>query len=92
LRYLKTCNQKRIKTYQNPGDEKLTSINAFDILMVLALGALAGAGAGLAIGSVVEKYKNPRSIMTSHEIALTLALVVIFSCISVAILSWFSLI
>ena len=70
----------------------MTSINAFDILMVLALGALAGAGAGLAIGSVVEKYKNPPSIMTSHEIALTLALVVIFSCISVAILSWFSLI
>jgi hypothetical protein len=70
----------------------LTSINAFDILMVLALGALAGAGAGLAIGSVVEKYKNPPSIMASHELALNLALVVIFSFISVAILSWFSLI
>ena len=69
----------------------MTSINAFDILMVLALGALAGAGAGLAIGSVVEKYKNPPLIMTSHEIALNLAMVVIFSCISVAILSWFSL-
>ena len=70
----------------------MTSINSFDILMVLALGALAGAGAGLAIGSVVGKYQNSLSIMTSHEMTLNLALVVIFSCISVAILSWFSLI
>jgi hypothetical protein len=80
-----------MKTYQNTGDEKLTSINSFDILMVLALGTLAGAGAGLAIGSVVEKYKNPPSIMSSHEMALNLSLVVIFSCISIAILGWFSL-
>jgi hypothetical protein len=80
-----------MKTYQNTGDEKLTSINSFDILMVLALGTLAGAGAGLAIGSVVEKYKNPPSIISSHEMALNLSLVVIFSCISIAILGWFSL-
>jgi uncharacterized protein HemY len=80
-----------MKTNQNPGDKKLTSINSFDILMVLALGALAGAGTGLAIGSVVKKYKNPPSIMSSHEMVLNLTLVVIFSCISIAILCWFSL-
>jgi uncharacterized membrane protein YcaP (DUF421 family) len=64
-------------------------MNAFDILMVLALGSLAGAAAGLAIGSVLEKHNNHSSKTTSHEITLTL--VVVFSCISIAILSWISL-
>jgi hypothetical protein len=66
-------------------------MNAFDILMVLALGSLAGAGAGLVIGSVLEKHKNHPSKTTSHEITLNLTLVVVCSCISIAILSWISL-
>ena len=64
-------------------------MNAFDILMVLALGSLAGAGAGLVIGSVLEKHKTHPSMTASYEITLTL--VVVCSCISVAILSWLSL-
>ena len=66
-------------------------MNAFDILMILALGSLAGAGAGLAIGSVLEKYYNHSSKTTSHEITLNLILVVVCSCISIAILIWISL-
>lgn len=66
-------------------------MNTFDILMVLALGSLAGTGVGLTIGSAAKKRRKC-SMIFGNEITLNLTLVVICSAICIAGLAWFSLI
>ncbi len=41
--------------------------NLFEILMMVALGALAGTGIGLLIGFVAKKQKNEWSAMTGRN-------------------------
>jgi hypothetical protein len=59
-------------------------MNAFDILMVIAIGALIGTGIGLAIGSAAKKQGSAASGMTCSEITLNIVLVIVCSCISIA--------
>jgi len=67
-------------------------MNAFDILMVLALGSLAGTGIGLIIGSIAKKRGNFTPMTTRDEITLNLTPVIVCSCISIACLAWLSLV
>ena len=55
------------------------SANAFEILMVVALGVLAGTGIGLLIGFVMKQQKSEWSAMTRKEHALAIGLLLV-SC------------
>jgi ABC-type antimicrobial peptide transport system permease subunit len=55
------------------------SANAFEILMVVALGVLAGTGIGLLIGFVMKQQKREWSAMTRKEHALAIVLLLV-SC------------
>ena len=67
-------------------------MNAFDILMVLALGSLAGTGIGLIIGFLARKRKSYMFLQFRNEITLNLALVLVCSAISIGCLAWISLV
>jgi ABC-type antimicrobial peptide transport system permease subunit len=63
--------------------------NTFEILMMVALGALAGTGIGLLTGFFAKKQKNEWSDMTRKEHAITIGLVCVFCCICIAGLGYF---
>ena len=63
----------------------------FDILMVLALGTLAGTCIGLAIGCVAHRQHPIWQLMTQKEKMINIALVLFFSIICTAGLTWYSL-
>jgi len=67
-------------------------MNAFDILMVLALGSLAGTGIGLIIGFLAKKRRSYAFLQFRDEITLNLALVLACSAISISFLAWISLV
>ena len=67
-------------------------MNAFDILMVLALGSLAGTGIGLTIGFLAKKRRSYMFLQVRNEITLNLALVLVCSSISIGCLAWISLV
>ena len=67
-------------------------MNAFDILMVLALGSLAGTGIGLIIGFLARKRKSYMFLQFRNEITLNLALILVCSAISIGCLAWISLV
>jgi hypothetical protein len=67
-------------------------MNAFDILMVFALGSLAGTGIGLTIGFLAKKRRSSMFLKISNEITLNLALVLVCSAISIGGLAWISLV
>jgi hypothetical protein len=67
-------------------------MNAFDILMVIALGSLTGTGSGLIIGFIVKKRRTITSLTNPHGIVPDLALVVVSSCLSIAGFAWLSLV
>jgi len=58
-------------------------MNAFDILMVIAIGSLIGTGIGLTIGSAAKKWGSTAT-GTCNDITLNSALVAVCSCISIA--------
>lgn len=58
--------------------------NTFEILMMVALGTLAGTGIGLLIGFVAKKQKNEWSDMTRKEHVITIGLVCVFCGICIA--------
>ncbi len=64
------------------------NVNAFDILMVIAVGSLAGTGIGLVIGFVAKKQGNATSIMTVRESVLNFAMIVGCSTIGIIGLGW----
>jgi len=65
---------------------------AFDILMVIALGTLAGTGIGLTIGFLAGRQGPEWHLMTASEKQINIALVLIFSVLCVAGLAWYSLV
>lgn len=65
--------------------------NLFDILMVTALGVLAGTGAGLLIGFFARKQKPEWSAMTRKEHTITIALVIVFCVICTTVLAYYFL-
>lgn len=67
-------------------------MNTFDILMIIALGTLAGAGIGISIGYAAKRQKPRWSLMTQREKLINLALVIFFSAVCIAGLVWYELI
>jgi NADH:ubiquinone oxidoreductase subunit 5 (subunit L)/multisubunit Na+/H+ antiporter MnhA subunit len=67
------------------------SANMFDILMVIALGALAGTGIGLLIGFFAKKQKGEWSVMTRKDQTLNIALVIVFCVICITGLAYYFL-
>ncbi len=65
-------------------------MNAFDILMVLSLGSLAGTGIGLTIGFLIKTRRNYTELPFRKEITLNLVLVLICSAVSIGCLAWIS--
>jgi len=63
----------------------------FAILMVIALGSLAGTALGLALGYVSGNQKCAWSLMTWRQKAVNLLFIVVCSAICIAALGWYSL-
>jgi ABC-type antimicrobial peptide transport system permease subunit len=63
----------------------------FEILMVIALGSLAGTILGLGIGFITGNQKSPWSLLIPREKSINILLVVLCSVICVAALAWYSL-
>jgi len=66
--------------------------NAFEILMVIALGVPAGTGIGLLIGFFLKKQKGEWSDMTRKDQTFTIALVIVFCVICIAGLAYYYLV
>jgi hypothetical protein len=65
------------------------SASLFEILMAVALGALAGTAIGLFIGFVAKQQKSEWSAMTRKERTINIALVLFFSAVCSAGLAWY---
>ena len=61
----------------------------FEILMAVALGALAGTGIGLLIGFVAKQQKSEWSAMSREQKTINITLVLFFSVVCIAGLSWY---
>jgi len=66
-------------------------VAAFDILMVVALGTLAGTILGLTIGYLARRQEPRWEDMTRKERLINIALVLFFSIICTAGLAWYSI-
>jgi len=66
-------------------------MNTFDILMIIALGTLAGTGIGLCIGFAAKRQEQPWSMMTKKDKMINLALILFFSAVCIAGLVWYEL-
>jgi ABC-type nitrate/sulfonate/bicarbonate transport system permease component len=64
----------------------------FDILMVIALGTLAGTGIGLFIGFFAGIQKSEWSAMNRNQKILQTSMVILFCVISIAWLGYYFLI
>ena len=64
------------------------NMNAFDIVMVIAVGSMTGTGIGLIIGFVAKKQGNFTSIMTRKDCILNFALISGCLCVSIVGLGW----
>jgi hypothetical protein len=62
----------------------------FEILMVLALGTLAGTALGLALGYSTGNQKNAWSLMTRRQQAINLMLIVVCTAVCIAAIGWYS--
>jgi NhaP-type Na+/H+ or K+/H+ antiporter len=74
-----------------PVERSLIKMAVFDILMVVALGTLAGTIIGLLIGSLARRQQSVWEEMTKKERAINIALVLFFSLICTAGLAWYAL-
>lgn len=77
--------------YSNRKERACMYANMFEILMIVALGALAGTGIGLLIGFVAKKQKSEWSAMTRKEQTITIVLVIVFCTICIAGLGYYYL-
>jgi ABC-type antimicrobial peptide transport system permease subunit len=67
------------------------SADAFEILMVVALGVLAGTGIGLLFGFAARNQKSEWTAMTRKEQTLTIVSLLIFCSICTVGLGYYSL-
>jgi NADH:ubiquinone oxidoreductase subunit 5 (subunit L)/multisubunit Na+/H+ antiporter MnhA subunit len=65
------------------------SASIFDILMAVAIGALAGTGIGLFIGFVTKQQRSEWSAMTRKQKIINIVLVLFFSVACIAGLAWY---
>lgn len=65
------------------------SASIFEILMTVALGALAGTGIGLFIGFVTKQQRSEWSAMTRKEKSINALLVLFFSLVCISGLAWY---
>jgi ABC-type antimicrobial peptide transport system permease subunit len=63
--------------------------NMFEILMMVALGILAGTGIGLFIGFVAKKQKSEWSEMTRKEHNFSVILIIVFCAICITGLGYY---
>jgi hypothetical protein len=66
-------------------------VAAFDILMVVALGTLAGTSLGLVIGFLARRQKPLWEEMSQKEKLINIAMVLFFSLVCTAGLAWYAL-
>jgi NhaP-type Na+/H+ or K+/H+ antiporter len=66
-------------------------MNLFDILMIIALGTLAGTMIGLLIGYAARRQGRPWSQMVPREQMIAIVLVLSFSALCVAGLAWYEM-
>jgi hypothetical protein len=59
-------------------------MNTFDILMVIALGTLAGTVIGLFIGYAAKRQQPRWTLMTDRDKRINIALVLFFSAVCIA--------
>jgi hypothetical protein len=67
------------------------SANMFDILMVIALGTLAGTGIGLIIGFFAGIQKSEWSAMSRNQQIFQVALLILFCVVCIAGLAYYFL-
>jgi hypothetical protein len=67
------------------------SAELFDILMVVALGSLAGSGAGIITGYITHYQKNEWRAMSLREQTVNIALILVFCAIFCGGLGYYSL-
>jgi ABC-type antimicrobial peptide transport system permease subunit len=67
------------------------NVNAFDILMVVAIGSLAGTGIGILIAYGAGKQKNQWSAMSRKEQIINSVLMIIFCAICCGVLGYYFL-
>jgi len=60
-----------------------------DILMIIALGLLAGTGTGLLIGFIARKQKREWAAMEKKDKITTILLIVVCSATITAVLAWY---
>jgi fructose-specific phosphotransferase system IIC component len=60
-----------------------------DILMILALGVLAGTGTGLLIGFIARKQKRDWALMQKKDKISTILLILVCSATITAVLAWY---
>lgn len=65
-------------------------MGAFDILMVISLGTLAGTLIGLTIGFLARRQKPVWGEMDRREKTINIALVILFSVACSAGLAWYA--
>jgi hypothetical protein len=68
------------------------SAEIFDILMVVALGSLAGSGTGIITGYITHNQKNEWCEMSSGEQTINISLVIFFCAIFCGGLGYYSLV
>ena len=66
-------------------------MNLFDVLMIIALGTLAGTMIGLSIGYAAQRQGHRWSLMTHREKMINIVLVLFFSAVCIAGLAWYEL-
>jgi hypothetical protein len=66
-------------------------MNLFDILMIIALGTLAGTMIGLLIGYTAQRQGQPWSQMTHRQKTINIGLVLFFSTVCIAGLAWYEM-
>ena len=65
-------------------------MDTFALLMVIALGTLAGSITGLVIGFAAKRQKPDWSLMTLQEKRINIALVLFFSVVFCSGLLWYA--
>jgi hypothetical protein len=66
-------------------------MDLFDILMIIALGTLAGTMIGLLTGFAIKRQGYRWSLMTHKEKMINSGLVLFFSAVFIAGLAWYEL-